>query len=108
MTEHLTLKRYLDITRGADFLMQRWKDRAECALAVTQHPEQYQAMDWFPLQGQTPKRVAEVCDRCPVRIECLAYAVYTHENEGIWGGHSARSIKRMRRKIEAALRKVRG
>ena len=27
-----------------------------------------------------------ICATCPVRIECLEYAVRTRESHGIWGG----------------------
>lgn len=27
-----------------------------------------------------------ICDRCPVRVPCLEYALSIHEEEGIWGG----------------------
>ncbi len=29
-----------------------------------------------------------ICARCPVRMECLEYAVRTREPHGIWGGLS--------------------
>jgi len=31
-------------------------------------------------------RAKAICAICPVRIECLEYAVRTHESHGIWGG----------------------
>ncbi len=31
-------------------------------------------------------RAKTICATCPVRIECLEYAVRTHEPHGIWGG----------------------
>ena len=27
-----------------------------------------------------------ICSACPVRVECLEYAIRTHETHGIWGG----------------------
>ena len=32
------------------------------------------------------RRAKEICATCPVRIECLEYAVRTQEPHGIWGG----------------------
>ena len=46
---------------------------------------------FFPVSGAGPAReqAAEakaVCAGCPVRKECLTYAVITHQQHGIWGG----------------------
>lgn len=44
---------------------------------------------WFPdTPGRTTdevKQAVRICDRCPVRAECLAYAE-RHGEGGIWGG----------------------
>ena len=44
-----------------------------------------------PTESKEEKHVREhrakaICAICPVRIECLEYAVRTHESHGIWGG----------------------
>ena len=44
-----------------------------------------------------------ICGMCPVRAECLDYALRVHEDHGIWGGTTARERRRRR----AALRKAR-
>lgn len=31
-------------------------------------------------------RAKQICGRCPVRVECLDYAIRTREPYGIWGG----------------------
>ena len=36
-----------------------------------------------------------VCRRCPVRVECLTFALVTGERHGIWGGTSERSRRRL-------------
>lgn len=38
-----------------------------------------------------------VCASCPVREDCLAFAVETNQTEGIWGGLTARQRRRLRR-----------
>jgi hypothetical protein len=47
---------------------------------------------------------------CPVKDECLEYALANHEKFGIWGGRTERernSLKRMRRKVNGMTRVVR-
>jgi WhiB family redox-sensing transcriptional regulator len=34
------------------------------------------------------RRAKAVCATCPVRVECLEYAIRIHETHGIWGGLS--------------------
>ena len=44
---------------------------------------------WYPEGGghiYTPRQAKEFCRVCPVRKECLAYALATNEQYGIWGG----------------------
>lgn len=33
-------------------------------------------------------RAKEICARCPVRAECLEWALATREQHGVWGGYS--------------------
>jgi WhiB family redox-sensing transcriptional regulator len=43
-------------------------------------------------------RAQDVCDECPVRVECLDYAIATNQDSGIWGGldeEQRRSIRRL-------------
>lgn len=39
----------------------------------------------------------EVCNVCPVQMECLNYALNHNLNHGIWGGASERERVRIRR-----------
>jgi WhiB family redox-sensing transcriptional regulator len=32
------------------------------------------------------RRAKGICAACPVRIECLEYAMRIHESHGVWGG----------------------
>jgi WhiB family transcriptional regulator, redox-sensing transcriptional regulator len=55
---------------------------------------QYQALcvkfpdDWFPAPAtsQVVAELVEVCRRCPAQRSCLAAALATGEEHGIWGG----------------------
>ncbi|MFF1874313.1 WhiB family transcriptional regulator [Streptomyces sp. CB03911] len=71
-----------------------WRDRARCR---DLDPELF-----FPLGNTGPAlRQAEeakaVCHTCPVRERCLAWAVETGQEAGVWGGTSEderRALKR--------------
>jgi WhiB family redox-sensing transcriptional regulator len=39
-----------------------------------------------------------VCATCPVSDECLTWAIETNQTEGIWGGHTARERRGIRRR----------
>ena len=53
-----------------------WQERGLC-----QHedPEQYDEV-WVTAHA------ISVCGRCPVRIQCLEYALLADERYGVWGG----------------------
>lgn len=44
---------------------------------------------FHPLKGQSADTAEAICRTCPVRIECLEWAVETRQRCGIWGGLSA-------------------
>lgn len=43
---------------------------------------------WFPERGQPTRPAKRVCQACPVRSQCLEYALATHQHYGVWGGLS--------------------
>jgi WhiB family transcriptional regulator, redox-sensing transcriptional regulator len=47
--------------------------------------------------GTTYGRARELCAGCPVRTECLAFALADADIVGYWGGTSTRERARMRR-----------
>lgn len=43
--------------------------------------------DFYPSEKtNVPKSVRRTCEGCPVRRECLAYALEYSEPHGVWGG----------------------
>lgn len=55
---------------------------------------------FFPPSGHRPIEALEACSRCPVRQECLDYAIDNNQHWGVWGGLTERqrfSYKRKRR-----------
>lgn len=69
-----------------------WQVDAACAPRRT--PEA--AADEFFPAGQMPTAVRLACTACPVREQCLQYAL-DHDERGIWGGTSDRQRAAMRR-----------
>lgn len=53
-------------------------------------------LDFFPDGGDTSEQ-QEVCRRCPVRDGCLAYALESGQEYGIWGGVDVGRPERDRR-----------
>lgn len=54
-----------------------WTARAACAETF---PDEF-----FPSQGESPKRAKLICAQCDVRAECLSAALEGRE-QGVWGG----------------------
>lgn len=55
-------------------------------------------IDWYPSRGAATAPAKAVCADCPVRIDCLHYALNNNEHFGIWGGTSERERRRIRRR----------
>jgi WhiB family redox-sensing transcriptional regulator len=52
---------------------------------------------WFPEQGDYDlSRVKRICAGCEIRIECLAWALATREQYGVWAGTTPRQRRRIR------------
>jgi WhiB family transcriptional regulator, redox-sensing transcriptional regulator len=76
-----------------------WMNRAECRRVGADTDE-----DFFPESPHTSAGdyARSLCAVCPVRGECLEYALTNHEPDGIWGGKTWRQ----RRRIQTARRKA--
>lgn len=57
---------------------------------------------FFPGKGRDLASAAvAICMTCPVRLQCLEYALATDQAHGVWGGktaHERRAIRRARRR----------
>lgn len=71
----------------AGFPDQGWAVQALCA--------QVDPEVWFPAKGSVNKAAKAVCAKCPVRAECLSYALATGQPFGVWGGLSAAERRRL-------------
>ena len=80
-----------------------WRDRARCR---AEDPELF-----FPVGSSGPalaqlEDAKAVCRRCPVAVECLAWALATGQTAGVWGGLSEDERRELRRTIAASTRGV--
>jgi len=78
----------------------QWRSLALCA----GHPDRD---CWFPddYSNSAADRAVATCRACPVRAECLDFAINTHQSEGVWGGMTPsqrRRLVRARRKENLA------
>jgi WhiB family redox-sensing transcriptional regulator len=62
---------------------------------------------FFPERGQSCTEAKAICAGCPVRTECLDFAIVSCEQFGIWGGTSERERRRIRRQRNRAARAAR-
>lgn len=65
-----------------------WKKRAACLGS---------GVSFFPDPAETSEmyRAKKICRACPVRSQCLDYALSLPDQIGIWGGLSARERRRL-------------
>ena len=72
---------------------EQWMDEALCRGA--------DPGEFFPSDGVGVDMAQRVCSPCPVRAECLEFALANRIEHGVWGGESERERRRIlrRRKI---------
>ena len=63
---------------------------------------EYDPEFWWPGNGGDNRRVFEICDACPVKKQCLQFAIDNDEREGIWGGVAMSTHSRQRNKRAVA------
>jgi WhiB family redox-sensing transcriptional regulator len=67
-----------------------WREWAACRRPGV-NPEWF-----FPEKGGSARPAKRICRQCPVRADCLDYAIGTGQQFGIWGGLSERERRRLR------------
>ena len=65
-----------------------WMKRAQCR---GEDPALF-----FPSLGGNAAKARAICSICPVRPECLAYALADPESAGVWGGITERERRKLR------------
>lgn len=53
---------------------------------------------WFPEKGESPRMAKRICLGCPIRSDCLEWALRTDVRFGIWGGFSTQERQKLTRK----------
>lgn len=79
-----------------------WQDRGRCR-------DLDQELFYPPLDPETSaqREIREaaakaVCEPCPVRADCLSWALRNGERHGVWGGTTARERYQLARRRSAA------
>lgn len=67
----------------------KWVHRAACKDTDTSV--------FYQPQGNHADEAKKICAKCPVRKECLDYAIHNCERFGIWGGLSTNERKQYKR-----------
>ena len=66
-----------------------WRSEAACIGAPTDL--------FFPENSMTVSKIAKaICDSCPVKEQCLEFALVTFENHGYWGGTTPKQRRILR------------
>ena len=63
---------------------------------------------FFPERGEDVREARRICNGCPVRLQCLDYALELNIKHGIWGATSERKRRAMRRRKRGGQRKPAG
>lgn len=53
---------------------------------------------WFPLDGDWGLEAKALCSTCPIREDCLEYAITHGDDHGIWGGVGGKARVELRKK----------
>jgi WhiB family redox-sensing transcriptional regulator len=72
---------------------QTWQAKAACR--DIENPDIFFAE--HPGANKSTNEAKKICKQCPVRIDCLEYAITNDERYGIWGGVSPGGMSEYRR-----------
>lgn len=70
-----------------------WRDRAACKGASD--PDAF-----FPVSPSAQRYAQQICRICPVAAACLAEALATGADHGVWGGYTPEQRRALRRTEE--------
>lgn len=76
------------VARATETTATPWRQFALCL--------NYEPDLWYSEEAGDGVKAVRICAACPVRSDCLGWAIAHNETNGIWGGVSARGRGRMR------------
>lgn len=84
--------------------MDDWRERAACRHS---DPDLF-----FPVGDTGPavdhaEAAKAVCRQCPVRVDCLEYALTSNQDAGVWGGATEEERRKLRRQRRISRQGVR-
>ena len=90
----MTHAQILEVTTGGE--QGSWRHAAVC--------KDLDPSIFFPVgvTGAAEQQIAtakQICASCPVRLECLEFAISTKQNFGVWGGYDEEERRTMRRRL---------
>lgn len=71
--------------------MPDWYEAASCASVRSDY--------WFPDKGGTTHAAKKICADCPVRTQCLEWALDNVELWGVWGGATRLERRKLRKDV---------
>lgn len=76
----------------------KWMNKAACRGSNTNM--------FYPNPGEPSTPARQICDTCPVAVECLEYAINNGERYGIWGGTPVRKRRDPARALSALKQRI--
>jgi WhiB family redox-sensing transcriptional regulator len=74
--------------------VRNWRDDAACR---DTDPDLFFPVGTTGLAVDQIASAKAVCASCPVRTECLDFALFTNQDSGVWGGTSEDERRKIRR-----------
>jgi WhiB family redox-sensing transcriptional regulator len=72
-----------------------WEERARCG--------EYDPEIFFDPTARAERRAKSICAQCPVRLDCLAYALSVRAEFGVWGGLNGKERSSVLRRSRMAV-----
>ena len=77
----------MNVQTNADYADTGWMSHGNCA---HRDPSMF-----FPSDGVGVEIARKACEGCPVKTQCLEYAIAERIDHGVWGGCSERERRRI-------------